>query len=160
MSEEGQLSEITELEGKVLSFFADAVRVLGLPKSVGEIYGLLFISKEALSLNDLVLKLNISKGSGSQGLKMLRTLGAVREIQQTEGRKTYYEADSELKSLVGGFIKHEIRPHLDSAKNKIADMQRLEDAKDPFYHERIDKLNKWRKKAGTLLPILQKILGK
>ncbi len=160
MSEESQLSAISELERKVLSFFSDAVRVLGLPKSVGEIYGLLFISKEPLSLDNLVSKLKISKGSGSQGLKMLRTLGAVKESGEVSGRKTYYEADAELKSLVGGLIKHEVRPHLESAKSKITAMRKLDDYNDSFYSERVEKLNKWRKRAGLVLPILQKILGK
>ena len=55
--------------------------MLGLPKSIGEIYGLLYVTQEALSLDDLVSRLGISKGSTSQGLKMLRKLGAVREVE-------------------------------------------------------------------------------
>lgn len=149
-----------ELEGMVREFFADAVKVLGLPKSVGEIYGSLFISKEPLSLDDLVERLGMSKGSGSQGLKMLRTLGAVSEVEGIEGRKVFYEADVELKSLVGGFIREEIRPGLSGAKEKIVRMRECVEGGDEHYSERIDKLNSWRKRAGLLLPVLQKILGK
>lgn len=149
-----------ELEGMVREFFADAVKVLGLPKSVGEIYGSLFISKHPLSLDDLVERLGMSKGSGSQGLKMLRTLGAVSEVEGIEGRKVFYEADVELKSLVGGFIREEIRPHLASAKLKIGRMGECNVNNDEHYDERITKLNSWRKRAVVLLPILQKILGK
>ncbi len=148
-----------ELEQMVQDFFVDGVRVLGLPKSVGEIYGSLFISKVPLSLDDLVERLGISKGSGSQGLKMLRTLGAVSEVGGIEGRKVYYQADMELKSLVGGFIREKIRPHLASAKVKIGQMDDCNVDEDEFYQERIQKLNKWRKRAGVLLPVLQKILG-
>ncbi len=149
-----------ELELMVRDFFADAVKVLGLPKSVGEIYGSLFISKEPLSLDDLVERLGMSKGSGSQGLKMLRTLGAVSEVEGIEGRKVFYEADVELKSLVGGFIREEIRPHLSSAKVKIGRMEASNLNGDEHYAERINKLDNWRKRSGLLLPILQKILGK
>jgi len=149
-----------ELEGMVREFFADAVKVLGLPKSVGEIYGSLFISREPLSLDDLVERLGMSKGSGSQGLKMLRTLGAVSEVDGMEGRKVFYEADVELKSLVGGFIREEIRPHLSSAKVKLGLMDECNVSEDAHYDERIKKLSSWRKRAGVLLPVLQKILGK
>lgn len=148
-----------ELEDMVREFFVDGVKVLGLPKSVGEIYGSLFISKVPLSLDDLVERLGISKGSGSQGLKMLRALGAVSEVAGIEGRKVFYEADLELKSLVGGFIREKIRPHLSSAKEKIGLMNECNVDDDEFYDERIQKLNKWRKRAGVLLPVLQKILG-
>lgn len=160
MSEECDLKVNAELEQQVLEFFADGVKVLGLPKSVGEIYGVLFISKEALSLDDLVKRLDISKGSGSQGLKMLRTLGAVFEVEGREGRKVFYQADTELKSLVGGFIREQVRPHLNSAKNKIDSMKESNSENDVFYEERIDKLKKWTSRAGLVLPILQKLLGK
>ena len=149
-----------ELEVMAREFFADAVKVLGLPKSVGEIYGSLFISREPLTLDDLVDQLRMSKGSASQGLKMLRTLGAVSEVEGMEGRKVFYGADMELKSLVGGFIREEVRPHLSSAKIKIRLMDECNVSEDAHYDERINKLNSWRKRAGVLLPVLQKILGK
>ncbi len=158
MSSEVNNDESAVLRAQVLEFFSDTVRVLGLPKSVGELYGLLFISKKALSLDDMVEQLGMSKGGVSQGLKMLRTLGAVREVDKLPGRKVYYEADVELKSLVGGFIREEIRPHLDSAKVKIEGMKAVGVEGDPFYSDRIKKLSTWRKRAGLVLPILQKIL--
>jgi DNA-binding transcriptional regulator GbsR (MarR family) len=42
------------LQRQVIEYFVDGVRVLGLPRSLGEIYGLLFISPAPLSLDDLV----------------------------------------------------------------------------------------------------------
>jgi len=152
-------AEFTPVQQQMLDFFADGARVLGLPKSVGEIYGMMYGSEDPVSLDDLVAKLGISKGSGSQGLKMLRTLGAVREVDSDSGRKVFYEADTELKSLVGGFIREEVRPHMKSAKQKIKDMKASAKGEGEFYEQRVKKLNSWRKKAGLLLPVLQKILG-
>jgi len=64
-------TSLSEMEELVVDWFRDGVKVLGLPKSFGEIYGLLFFSREALSLDDLVGRLKISKGSVSQGLSVL-----------------------------------------------------------------------------------------
>ena len=150
---------ITALEQGVIDLFADGMKVIGLPKSVGEIYGLLFARDAVLSLDDLVLVLDVSKGTASQGLKMLRTLGAVREVDSFDSRKTYYQADVELKSLVGGFIREEIRPHMNSAQVKIGALRELVDEGDSFALDRVERLDKWRRKASLLLPILQKILS-
>lgn len=150
---------ITALEQGVIALFADGMKVIGLPKSVGEIYGLLFARDAVLSLDDLVLVLDVSKGTASQGLKMLRTLGAVREVDSADSRKTYYQADVELKSLVGGFIREEIRPHMNSAQVKIGALRELVDEGDSFALDRVERLDKWRRKASLLLPILQKILS-
>ena len=155
---------LVEIEKEVVSLFADGVRVAGLPRSIGEIYGLLFISQEPLSLDDLVKGLGISKGSASQGLKFLRTLGAFREVDGPDARRTYFEADIKLKKLVGGFIREQLRPHFDSGKNRIKALENEvtnEDdaARRAFYEERVKKLERWLKQAKLLLPLVQRVLG-
>lgn len=157
-------NELDPLERQVVDFFVDGVRVLGLPRSIGEIYGLLFISTSALSLDDLVQKLHISKGSASQGLRMLKSLGAVRESGATSERRTYYEPAIDLKRLAGGFIREQIRPHLESGKTKINRLAVItRDLDDPvrrdFLNDRIDRLENWLRRSGQVLPVLQKLLG-
>ena len=155
---------LTDLEQKVVALFADGVRVAGLPKSIGEIYGLLFISQDPLSLDDLVARLQISKGSVSQGLKLLRTLGAIREVDGADRRRTYYGADIKLKKLVGGFIREQLRPHLTSGKDRIKALEPVvAEEEDPelraFYEDRVKKLERWLKQAKLLLPLLQRVLS-
>jgi DNA-binding transcriptional regulator GbsR (MarR family) len=163
-TKDGPPSSIRAIDDRLVSFFQDGVRMLGMPKSVGEIFGVLYASPKPLTMLDLVNRLGISKGSASQGLKMLRTLGAVREVNYHDDRKTYFEADVELKKLVGGFIREEIRPHLQSGQQKLKDLEKeLPKINDPelreFYEERIKRLERWSGKANLVLPLLQKFLG-
>jgi DNA-binding transcriptional regulator GbsR (MarR family) len=160
------LDELNPLERQVVDVFVDGVRVLGLPRSIGEIYGLLFISRAPLSLDDLVHRLQISKGSASQGLRLLKTLGAVSEIPANGGteRRAYYEPAVELKRLVGGFIREQIRPHLESGKTKIKRLaEAAREEADPehrkFLSSRVSRLDQWMRSGGKVLPLLQKILG-
>lgn len=163
---DGSPQELTPLELQVVAVFVDGVRVLGLPRSIGEIYGLLFISRSPLSLDDLVTRLNISKGSASQGLRMLKSLGAVREAEGNGGaeRRTYYEPAVELKRLVGGFIREQVRPHLESGKTKISHLaDNIREVEDPehrkFLNDRVERLEQWMRSGGRVLPFVQKILG-
>jgi DNA-binding transcriptional regulator GbsR (MarR family) len=163
---DGSRDELDPLERQVVDFFVDGVRVLGLPRSIGEIYGLLFISRSPLALDDLVCRLGISKGSASQGLRMLKSLGAVREANGNGNgeRRTYYEPAVELKRLVGGFIREQIRPHLDSGKSRIRHLAETANAVDDpeqrkFLGERVERLEQWMRSSGRVLPILQKLLG-
>jgi DNA-binding transcriptional regulator GbsR (MarR family) len=160
----GDSNELDPLERQLVEIFVDGVKVLGLPKSLGEIYGLLFISQSPLSLDDLVVKLQISKGSASQGLRTLKSLGAVSEAEFESERRTYYQPAVELKRLVGGFIREQIRPHLESGKakiNKISETTRVIDdiERKEFLNERIDRLENWMSSGRKVLPILQKLLG-
>lgn len=156
---------LSEFEARVVEFFCDGVKLLGLPRSIGEIYGLLYVSPEPLSLDDLMRRLGISKGSVSQGLKTLRNLGAVREVEGSVGRRIYYHPDVELKQLAGGFIKEQIRPHLRSGEEKLAALHGLVqempgDARSDFYAGRLVRLGNWTKRARLVLPLLQKMLGR
>ncbi len=157
-------SGLSQIERQVVTLFADGVKVAGLPRSLGEIYGLLFLTRDPLSLDDLVGRLQISKGSASQGLKFLRTLGAIQEVDGPDARRTYYQADIKLKKLVGGFIREQLRPHLDSGKERLraleAEVNLEEDpAQRAFYDERVKKLERWLKQAKLVLPLIQRVLG-
>ena len=154
----------TSVEQQLISFFKDGAKIVGLPASVGEIFGLLFASPKPLTMADLVTRLNISKGSASQGLKMLRTLGAVRDVEYDNDRKGYFEADIELKKLVGGFIREQVRPHISSGTRKLAQLEEeLDTINDSelseFYENRIKIIKRWSGKADLVLPLLQKFLG-
>ena len=159
-----EFPSVGPLEAQVIQIFVDGGKVLGLPRSLGEIYGLLFISPQPLSLDDLVERLGISKGSASQGLRALKNLGAVREIDLEGSRRSHFQADTELKRLVGGFIREQVRPHLESGQSKVGRLRESagEEA-DPelraFFDSRLERLDYWISRARFVLPLLQKVLG-
>src|ERR1043166_2383342 len=64
----------------------------GLPRSTGQIYGLLYLSKKPLSLDDLVELLSISKGSASTGTRHLASWGAIRQVWVPGDRRDFFEA--------------------------------------------------------------------
>lgn len=71
-------ADVVAFEEALVSFFTDAADNLGVPKSVAAIYGICFASPEPLSFSDINERLDISSGSVSQGLKVLREVGALR----------------------------------------------------------------------------------
>lgn len=157
-------NKLDSIEHQMVNIFVDGARILGLPPSIGEIYGLLFISPTPLALDDFVARLGISKGSVSQGLRMLKGLRAVREVESASDRRTYYEPAIELKRLAGGFIREQVRPHFKSAETRIRDLaEKAQEIDDPesrkFLRARIERIDTWRRSASKLLPILQKLLG-
>lgn len=77
LSGPGFTPALTEFENKVVAFFVETAAVLGIPRSVAMIYGVLFGSASPLTFAEIERKLRISKGSVSQGLRFLRSIGAV-----------------------------------------------------------------------------------
>ena len=61
--------ELSDWELEVIDLFLNAANSVGLPKSFGQIYGLLFCRDQALTMDQIIKLLAISKGSVSQGLR-------------------------------------------------------------------------------------------
>ncbi len=155
-------TSLTPLEHEVVALFIHLVNLLKLPRSVGEIYGLLFISTTPLSMNDLTRRLKLSKGSASQGLSLLRSIGAVREFYVPGNRRNHYVAETELRKLADGFIKEQLIPRLAQGKEQ---MGRIEDAWKALLPEeqkalknRVNKLQSWQRQASVTLPILARLI--
>lgn len=147
---------LSKLEKEVVDVFVRIAGVLSLPRSVGELYGVLFISPEPMCIDDLMLKLKISKGSTSQGLKILRSFGAVNPVYVPGDRRDFFTAEAELRKIVAGFVNEHIRPYLDNGRVRMARMEGLlaeetSEQKD-FITERIERLQGWQKRANALLP--------
>ena len=150
-----ETESLTQLEAEVIDIFVRGVQLIGLPKSMGEIYGLLYISSTPLSMNQIMTKLNISLGSASQGLKQLRAFRAVKTIYQAGDRKDYFTAETEFRKLTVGFFKEEVFPHLESAAERLQSIQtQLDDmsAEDrEHYKSRLKKLESWQKNSHGLV---------
>ena len=88
-------ARLNPVEVDIIHLFVQLSRALGQPPSVAEIYGLLFISPNPLPQDDFIERLNLSKGSASQGLRYLLDLGAVRTVYVAGDRRVHYEAVAE-----------------------------------------------------------------
>lgn len=151
-----------ELERELVTIFSDLADLFGNPPSHGAIYGLLFASEEPLSMEDIVSRLGISKGSASQGLRHLEDFGAIIRTREDGDRTSHYSARLELKPLLSGFLKSRLVPRLSANAERLSRLQNLlsdlpETTRTTAEH-RLDRITKWHKRATTFLPLAQKLL--
>jgi len=158
----GALPALSELEIEAIDLFISLIRLLGMPKSVGELYGLLFVSPVALPMEALMDRLKMSKGSASQGLKLLRSFGAVKTVYAAGDRRDHYVAEMDLSQFATNFIKGELQPHLDSGLRRLDRMEHLLSKYSPENREiaenRLARLRHWHEKGQAMLPWLLKFL--
>ena len=162
MKVQESVSALSALESEVVALFVRVADLLNLPRSVGELYGVLFITEKPMCLDDLRIKLNISKGSTSQGLKILRSFGAIRVVYVPGDRKDFYVAESSLRKIASGFANEQIQPHLESGSDRlerIQDMLKEETDVSDTFHERVERLENWQKRANQVLPVVLKLIG-
>lgn len=148
----------------MIDSFVRASALIGLPRSIGEIYGLLYCSPVPLTFDDIEARLGISRGSVSGGLKTLRQLGAVKIHYAPGSRKDHYLPELSMERLVRGFIADQFTPHLESSVERLNKVEsELANEPDSTRREhglqRLNTLRTWRRRAEKLLPLVLAVLG-
>jgi len=160
---ESDAAATAEIEREVMEIFVELSRVLGQPRSFAEIYGLLFVSPDPLTMDDLIARLKISKGSASQGLKFLRELEAIAVVEVPDDRRTHYVAVAELRRLAGRFLDRQIKPRLNHSHDRLEKLSgrtaRLPAGRRHHLASRVTMLQSWHRNARRVLPLIVRVLG-
>jgi len=124
---------------------------LGFPKSLAQIYGLIFTSRDPVSAQECVDVLKISRSSAGQGLKALRDLGAIRAGFELGARREAFIIEPDIGVMIQGMLNGRIVPAFDTFSAQIESIQQsLDPQRDEFLINRIQKLHRWRNKLGRL----------
>ncbi len=143
-------------------------QLLGLPRSTGQIFGLLYLSPKPLSLDQMVEFLRLSKSSASIGTRHLISWKAIRQVWMPGERRDYFEAEGDLRNLLRGSYTDFIQPRLISSQKRIALMMADLDAsksegslsqeEHKFCSERLKNLANVQENVLGLAPLVEKIL--
>jgi DNA-binding transcriptional regulator GbsR (MarR family) len=169
---------LTEFEQSLVSLGISAATAFSLPKSVGAMFGLAFATPEPLALDDFVERLEISKGSASQGIKFLTRMGAFRVVYDLPGskvegqkskvplsRKTFYEPELSLRRLLIGILNENVLPHLQQSGDRVGELKaQLKEEDFPkesrnVLEHRLETLEGWGKKTRMLWPLAERVLS-
>jgi DNA-binding transcriptional regulator GbsR (MarR family) len=148
---------------EAVTLFIHIFSALALPRSIGEIYGLLFSTQEPLSLDDVQQRLRLSRGSVSEGLRWLRSLGAVNQVNLPGVRKEHFTAETSLRKLASGYLRDRIDPHLENGPTRLSTLESTIDpasSSAPFEKSRLGQITGWYRFFGKALPLVKALAGK
>jgi len=150
--------EFTEIAGQLSAR-------LGLSRTVGQLYALLFLSDEPLCLDYMAERLKISKGSASINIRELEKWGAVRKVWVKGSRKDFYEANPDTLKIVINRFKSGIQQRLNEMLEGINRFERViseiennlpvnEKKRAQFYKEKFKKVKKMQTLVNTFLKVI------
>ncbi len=170
-------ADVVRFESELVTFFVDAATLLGVPKSVAAVYGIVFASPEPLSFSEISARLNFSNGSVSQALRALREIGAIRKATyggqeaddggsvESGGRtsaREWFVPDLELRKLVGRFLEQRLEKQLNAGCSRLDTLKSTVPTGDKRatteLSRRLKSLSDWHTRARQLLPVARTIL--
>jgi len=142
---------------------------LGIPRSLGQIYGLLYLGPKALSLDDISNQLSISKASASGGTRKLIQWQAIRQVWIPGDRRDFFEARGDLNEITRSAYKSVIKAKLEKSVQKLDQFSAaLEEdyqcgilENDDYEHCRkaLTRIATLQSRVTLLLPILEKLIS-
>ncbi len=143
-------------------------QLIGMARSTGQIYGLLYLSPRALTLDEIADLLEISKASASTGTRQLSGVNAIRQVWKPGERKDYYEAVPELREVIRAVYHSFFQPKLTKSRGRIdLLLETLEQEKKSgvidkeeyqFCRDRILQMSSLQGKVEKVLPLAEKFL--
>ncbi len=171
----GRPAEVVEFEEGVVGFFIDAAELLGVPKSIAAVYGIVFASPVPLSFSEIAARLNFSGGSVSTGLKVLREMGAIRPsegllvkrsdgppVRQSTTARASFEPDTEMRRLIQRFLEQRVETQLSRGKVRLTNLETAMAAygetEAKVLSQRLSKLRRWHDRTRAMMPVIRTFL--
>jgi len=135
----------------------------GFPKAMGAIYGVVYLSPEPVSLDELAEQVGISKGAVSTNARALERLGIVHKHLVLGDRKDYYVAEPDFWKAVKGVLREREKSEFSRALLTVDESLALvkqaklappEAEKGAFYQERMAEMKRFFKSLDNLVSMV------
>ena len=115
---------IDEIQDRFINEWGDLVTVWGLNKTMGQIHALLYITGQPLTADEIMERLNISRGNVSMNLRALMSWGVVHRQHRKGDRKQYFVAEEDpwrwFKNVVRERRKREVEPIIEAFSDTLS----------------------------------------
>lgn len=159
MDREGDAAEARE---RVIEAIERSAELYGVKRSYGRLYGILFFEPEPLSLDELVDRSGYAKSTVSNAMATLERFHMVhRRSIPGEGKRAYFEAETDLWHVFQQFLQQEVRREIVTMSRALEDAEELLEASDADRAdrdlERVRRLKRVYDRSETVVDLLSRL---
>ena len=130
----------SDLKQQIIADFAEGYSNFGLNPLMGRIVGLLIISKEPQSLDDIVEQLEMSKGPISQICRRLKERDLIEKVWIPGDRKDYYQAADDIFGKAYENQISKMQQNIEIAEKYLGRAESLESEDAQFVREQMKEM--------------------
>ncbi|UCD58413.1 MAG: hypothetical protein JSV16_04670 [Candidatus Hydrogenedentota bacterium] len=152
---------VEDVRNDFIDTLGEASERYGMTRLAGLLEGLLYLSREPLSLDDMAERLEVSKASVSTNVRVLERWKAVRKVFNRGDRKNYYELRGNLWEIETEIVTMVLKDELEQFANYLArwksDLAEADegDAEDrAFLEMRLEEIDEYLDAAKHILQLL------
>ena len=104
---------LREAQDRFIAVWGQMGSAWGISRTMAEVHALLFISGQPLCTDEVMERLQISRGNASMSLRALQDWGIVVRAHKRGDRKEYYTAEQEVWALFRAIVRERIKREVD-----------------------------------------------
>lgn len=120
---------ITEAQDRFIAAWGQMGSAWGISRTMAQVHALLYITGQALCTDDVMDRLQISRGNASMSLRALQDWGIIERVHKRGDRKEYFTAVSDVLAMFQTIARERKKRELDpviASLYEIRDMTGVE----------------------------------
>jgi DNA-binding transcriptional regulator GbsR (MarR family) len=131
----------------------------GINRTMAQVHALLLVSPEALSAEDIMEQLNISRGNANMNIRALIDWGLVYKELKSGERREFFSAEKDMWKVFKQIAKERRKRELEPIFKVLDDISQVEgDVTDPNYQAFVQSIDGIQKFAGQADDFLGKVI--
>mgnify|MGYP006283286103 CR=1 FL=1 len=166
---EGGSSRTREAVDQFVGLWGEMASTWGINRTMAKIHALLYCAERPLNTDEIMERLDVSRGNANMNLRSLVDWDLVTKTQQKDSRKDYYEAEKDVWQITARIIEerqrrevHPVRSQLEECADRLLeDDESIEDRPEAeqVLHRRfanlIDLVKVFEGVSEALLPLVR-----
>ena len=133
--------ELEEAKAKFVQAWGRLGSGWGINRTMAQVHVLLLVSPEALTADEIMKELKISRGNANMNLRMLIDWGLIQRLHKPGERKEYFEAEKDMWTVFRQIVKERRRRELQPIFKVLEELKQVKgDRKDPSVKAFVDTL--------------------
>ncbi len=128
MSGSLQPDTLAEAQDRFIAVWGQMGGAWGITRTMAEVHALLYVTGEPLCTDDVMDRLQISRGNASTSLRALLDWGVVSRTHKRGDRKEYFVAEQDVWTMFRAIVRERIKREVDPL---LASMHEIRELTEP-----------------------------
>lgn len=104
---------LRDAQDRFVAVWGQMAGAWGISRTMAEVHALLYVTGEALCTDDIMERLQISRGNASMSLRALLDWNIVSRVTKRGDRKEYFEAEQDVWTLFRAIVRERMNREVD-----------------------------------------------
>ena len=144
---------------RFVSLWEEMASTWGINRTMAKVHALLYCAEEPLNTDQIMDRLNVSRGNANMNLRSLVDWNLVRKTERAGSRKDYYEAEKDVWQITARIIEERQRREVHPVRSRLEECAEVLVDDDETIAERPEAEQVLHRRFANLIDLVQVLEG-